>query len=222
MTSTIKYECIGREEFEKLLYLKMRPDDVALVMDAYNDAKVALDHKQLKRIGGERAFEHSKRVALILILEFRIYDPDMVISALLHDVVEDTFMFGSITEAPDRIQRRYGKRVATFVLALTKEPCDNPLVKADRDHCYFDNIMYEGPKTIIIKSADRLDNLRSIAPCSDSHKHHYMNETRDHVMPMVRQAANVLPSGIRLCVMDAHNEMAAICGRLEEELTRAS
>lgn len=126
-----------------------------LVMMAYGYAKMGHGYKvEQKRDSGERYFEHPRRVAYILMEEFGIYDPDMIITALLHDLVEDTFCFGNRDEAFERIQLTYKKRVAIFVLALTKRHCDEEQEKLMRDQNYFETITREGPKTMILKLAD--------------------------------------------------------------------
>ena len=90
-------ETVGREEFEKLLRFKMSPDNLKLVMKAYRMSKYG--HRGQKRDSGERYFEHPKTVALIIAGEFKIYDHEVISAALLHDDVEDSFIFGNNEEA---------------------------------------------------------------------------------------------------------------------------
>ena len=209
---------MNREKFEKLLYLKMRPADVELVMEAYQDAKKGHGYKDQVRDNGERYFEHPRRVALVLMLDLEIYDPDMLIAALLHDIVEDTFAFGSRDKAFKRIQRRYGKRVATFVLALSKEPCKRPEEKIERDHRYFEAITQEGPKTTILKLADRLDNLRDMHHCTTAKKRHYVEETRSHILPMALDVTYQVKGKMRLNILTIYGRMVSICQKIEDEI----
>ncbi len=209
---------MNREKFEQLLYLKMRPVDVELVMDAYGDAKKGHGHKNQVRDNGERYFEHPRRVALILMFDLEIYDLDMIIAAFLHDIVEDTFVFGRRDKAFKGIQRRYGKRVATFVLALSKEPCDQPEKKIERDHRYFEAITQEGPKTTILKLADRLDNLRDMHHCTIAKKRHYLEETRSHILPMALDAAYQTEGKMRLNILTIYGRMVSICQKIEDEI----
>ena len=209
---------MNREKFEKLLYLKMRPADVELVMGAYQDAKKGHGYKDQVRDNGERYFEHPRRVALVLMLDLEIYDPDMLIAALLHDIVEDTFAFGSRDKAFKRIQRRYGKRVATFVLALSKEPCERPEEKIERDHRYFEAITQEGPKTTILKLADRLDNLRDMHHCTTAKKRHYVEETRSHILPMALDVTYQVKGKMRLNILTIYGRMVSICQKIEDEI----
>lgn len=201
-----------REKFEAMLYLKMRPDDVIDVMEAYRDAKEGHGYENQKRDGGERYFEHPRGVAIILMKEFGIFDPDMVISALLHDVVEDTYRFGTRDAAFLRLERRYNKRVATFVIALTKIPCE-PEEKSERDQRYFKNILHEGPKTTILKLADRLHNLRTLSDCIEEKQRDYAEETEQYVFPLIEELLHnpLLTPFIRNRVRKAYKEMAQIC-----------
>lgn len=199
------------QAFKDMLYLKMRPDDVELVMEAYNDAKHGHGYQQQKRDNGERYFEHPKRVAIILIHNFGIYDPDMLIAGLLHDTVEDTYLFGNVEEAAARIQRRYNKRVSAFVLALTKEPSLREGDKPDRDRRYFERVIQEGPKTTILKLADRLDNLRDLSRCSARKKPHYLEETEQYILPMALEAASKVSQEMAERIKKARQEMIDIC-----------
>jgi len=142
----------------------------------------------------------------------------MLIAGLLHDVVEDTYAFGSRKDAAARIQRRYNKRVAAFVLALTKESCAEEAEKPERDRRYFESIIAEGPKTMIIKLADRLDNLRSLDACSTEKKAHYVEETKRYILPMAMEAARQVTEEIADRIMKARNEMAIICETTKMEV----
>lgn len=209
---------MNRERFEQLLILKMRPADVELVMEAYQTAKYAHGYENQIRDNGERYFEHPRRVALIVMRELEIYDPDMIISALLHDTVEDTFSFGSKDEAYNRIQGRYRKRVATFVIALSKDPCQNPEEKPERDNRYFGDIEQEGPKTMTLKLADRLDNLRDLSQCTKKKKMHYVEETRDRILPMVLLVIPQFSGKVRRNLRRVYKEMVTICEKIDSEV----
>jgi GTP pyrophosphokinase len=78
-----------------------------------NAAQWAKDlHKDQKRASGEPYFIHPLRVAEILI-DMNM-DPDTIISALLHDVLEDTNIVFN------EIKIRYGIEVANMVEGVTK------------------------------------------------------------------------------------------------------
>ena len=83
---------MGRFEFRDLLDWKVTPAQHAKIMTAYEDMQEA--HYTQFRDDGERYVSHPKAVALILIDELKVYDADMIMAALLHDVPEDTYLFG--------------------------------------------------------------------------------------------------------------------------------
>lgn len=209
---------ITREKFEQLLFLKMRPEDVKRVMESYREAEDAHGRTNQLRDSGEVYFEHPKRVAMILMLEFEIYDPDMVISALLHDTVEDTPDFGNKDEAYEILQRKYNKRVANFVIALSKEPCSDSKKKDERDMRYFEAIKSEGPMTMVLKLADRPDNLRSLKQYTSERKRRYIVETRTYILPMAKFVIEQFSGKIRTNLRRAHREMVAICEEVEEKI----
>jgi len=213
----MNYAKVGRREFETLLQLKMRPVDVGWVMRAYKDSKMGHGHKNQLRENGERYFEHPKRVALILFREIGVYDRDMIISALLHDIVEDTYTFGARDEAYSNLQGVYRKRVATFVMALSKESCGLE-EKLERDRRYFEGIVEEGPKTMLLKLSDRLDNLRDLHACSIAKKKHYVEETEESILPLAKYARRQFSGNIKGNVTRLHTEMVAICAKTKIEI----
>jgi (p)ppGpp synthase/HD superfamily hydrolase len=91
----------------------MKPDDIWLVDFAYKQAKYG--HRGENREGGGRYFEHCRSTALIHIDEFGIVDPDLVVSDLIHDVPEDSWLL-SIRD----IEHIWNKRVARITDAVTK------------------------------------------------------------------------------------------------------
>lgn len=196
---------MNRERFKTLLFEKgILREDSMCIMFAYRIAKAA--HQQQERDDGVRYFEHPRGVALILIEEFNSSDPDMIIAALLHDTVEDTFIFGVGDDACWSLKKTFGNNVMRFVLALSKERCSEE-EKIERDRRYFAAIERADEKIKIIKCADRLHNLRDITHCTIQKKKHYLEETREHFLPMTRK---MLPQ--------VHEEMLQICTRLEEEI----
>ena len=84
-----------------------------LIERAYNDAKEAF--RGIQRESGERYFEHIRAVALIVVDYLRVRDADLIVAALLHDIVEDR---DDWTIA--RVQDEYGERVALLVEYLSK------------------------------------------------------------------------------------------------------
>ncbi|MHA2363361.1 MAG: HD domain-containing protein [Candidatus Hodarchaeales archaeon] len=116
-------------------------------------------HQGQTRIGGkEPYFIHTIRVALTLINE-EDTDKDLVISGLLHDIIEDT------DTDIEEINHKFGKKVSLLVKGMTKLPSSQkrilgkekyyqigffgPLVETAR----YDNRIWK------LKLSDRIDNL---------------------------------------------------------------
>jgi (p)ppGpp synthase/HD superfamily hydrolase len=158
---------IGREKFEKMLQFRMSPKEMQFVMLAYKLSKYA--HKNQLRDDGTRYFEHPKRVAIRL-MEFGIYDYQMLVAGLLHDVPEDSFMLSF-----NDIELIFGERCAGMVNLLTK-----------RDGISFEeymNRLKEGDfGAQIVKLVDRLDNISDLDGCSEKKKERVLKETSKYFL----------------------------------------
>lgn len=102
---------------------------------------------------------HPVRVALTLLENVGTWDADVVVGALLHDVVEDCGVRQSL------IQKRFGKRVAQFVKALTRMPIKGESDSEKETHKKQKLMELEQAslEARLIKCADILDNLRCAA-----------------------------------------------------------
>lgn len=172
---------------------RLRPSDRMDIDMAYDIAKEA--HRQFTRDEGGRYFEHLRGVALILIDECRITEPDVVISALLHDSIEDTPIMGN-TFLPENIWRKTARyrlkkvfdyRVADTVIALTKPRISG--TKTDRKKIiqkkkYAKQILSAPPEAGIIKMADRLHNLRTLRGTPLEKQKRQIQETYEFLLPL--------------------------------------
>lgn len=129
--------------------------DVEMIEKAFLFGQSA--HKGQFRKSGEEYFNHPIATAIIVINLGM--DNESVVSALLHDVIEDT----SVTA--EDIEKNFGVSVKNLVEALTKL---NKLPYVSREEEQAENIrkmllaMAEDIRVIIIKLADRLHNMRTI------------------------------------------------------------
>lgn len=123
-------------------------------------------HEGQKRKSGEDYVVHPILVASI-VAHFGGSE-DMIITALLHDVVEDTHVDKS------DIELLYGATVAQLVDALTKidEIRENELVSSSTDEKLIKSALsfrkmlssaIEDPRALVIKLSDRLHNLLTIS-----------------------------------------------------------
>jgi GTP diphosphokinase / guanosine-3',5'-bis(diphosphate) 3'-diphosphatase len=128
-------------------------------------------HQGQKRATGEPYFIHPLTVCEILM----DYKADIIslVSALLHDVVEDTNI--SLSD----IERNFGPQVSLIVDGLTKIIRGN-LQKDEYNAINFEKLLTASEHDIrvaVIKIADRLHNMRTLAVKKAEKKISYANET---------------------------------------------
>ncbi len=163
----------NRTTFINRLIPHLTQEQIDLVMFAYDLSKEA--HRTQKRQKGGRYFEHPRAGCLILMDELGVYEPDLLISFLLHDVGEDTPLFGNVTDgyaefirtARFRIARIFGDHVADTVIRLTKPHVDEFTKDFTSKQQVIDHYvagLKESADASIGKAIDRLHNLRSPSP----------------------------------------------------------
>lgn len=152
-----KKEIIGR--YRKLLR-KAKPvlkeGDAKLIKKAFTIALEA--HKDMRRKSGEPFIFHPLAVAHICVEEIGL-GTTSIISALLHDVVEDTDI-----ELAD-IERMFGAKITRIIDGLTKirgvfEYGSSQQAENFRKMLF---TLSEDVRVILIKLADRLHNMRTLA-----------------------------------------------------------
>jgi len=168
-----------------------------LIERAYNDAKEAF--RGVNREGGERYFEHIRAVALIVIDHLRVRDADVIMAALLHDIVEDR---DDWTVA--RVQEAYGERVALLVEYLSK-PSSSWGSRDERLHLYHSRFAEAPREFFVIKLADRWHNLLSLWECPLEKRLRKIAETKAHYLPHAEREILLV------------HELEAALGALERE-----
>lgn len=130
------------------------PHDMARIRSAFEFARHA--HLPQKRKSGEPYIIHPVSVARIVAGELEL-GADAVITAFLHDVVEDT------EYTIEDIRERFGDEVAFLVGVLTKEKKTKEVQSKQIDN--FRQIlasMKYDVRALLIKLADRLHNMRTL------------------------------------------------------------
>ncbi len=130
--------------------------DESLIQKAYIFSKSA--HGNQTRHSGDLYFSHPLAVAEILI-DLKL-DCDSIITALLHDVVEDT----NITI--EEIEKIFGEDVARLVDGVTKLNKIESIPSSQRVAENFRKLtlaMSEDIRVLLVKLADRLHNMRTIS-----------------------------------------------------------
>jgi hypothetical protein len=161
----------NRETFFKRLENKFSKEEIEDIDFAYDIAKEA--HRTALRDEGMRYFEHPRSGCLIMTDELGLYDRDLLISFLLHDVGEDTPMLGNITKSYDefkkkayfRLNKLFGEKVADTVIRLTKPSIDNVKFNTQKEvYNFYSEELKKSEDAILLKMVDRLHNLRSLTP----------------------------------------------------------
>ena len=148
-----------------------------------------------------RYFEHVRRVAIILMDDMKIMDRDMIITALLHDSVEDT---EDITK--ELLEHSFGSDVASMVGILSKVPKEG----------YHERLeMCSHWKPIAIKACDRLDNLRSLMAdgTSSSFQKKQIKETKEIYFPLLDKLLTICPKEYLLRVSFVRDEIRRLIER---------
>ena len=150
------------------------------ISHAYNTAKDTFRH--VIREDGERYFEHLRAVALILIVYLRVKDPDLIIAALLHDIVEDCPQWPN-----ERVRAEFGDRVADLLGWLSKPSKMEYPEKADRDRVYHARLALAPRDVLIIKLPDRLHNMLTLLACDPEKRHRKVEETKRYYLPLAER-----------------------------------
>ncbi len=160
--------------------------NLGLIEQAYDLANDL--HKNQKRESGEDYITHP--IAVSLILASYNLDTETIISALLHDAIEDTDLTIST------LQSKFGKNVCKLVTGITKLTTLTTLTKKNTLNKDFTNVDYENLKNFIlaissdirvlfIKLADRLHNMQTIEYIkSYEKKKRIAQETLDIYIPL--------------------------------------
>ena len=201
----------NRQAFINRLQGHFSDEDIAQIMFAYDLSKEA--HRTQTRQQGGRYFEHPRAGCIILMDELSLYDKELIISFLFHDVGEDTPMLGNsktsydlfVQTAKFRLTTLFGGAVADVVIRLTKPEIDEIRFHSKEElYAYYIEELQKSEDAILLKAVDRLHNLRSLPANRVEWIKKQLNETQSVYMPIFssvqgeRKAyANVLVSKIK-------------------------
>ncbi|MBM3167886.1 MAG: bifunctional (p)ppGpp synthetase/guanosine-3',5'-bis(diphosphate) 3'-pyrophosphohydrolase [Bacteroidetes bacterium] len=133
----------------------LKSGDTKLIKKAFTISLEA--HKDMRRKSGEPYIYHPLEVALICVEEIGL-GTTSIISALLHDVVEDTDL-----ELED-IERDFGTKVMTIIDGLTKISGVFDYGSSQQAENFRKMLLTlsDDVRVILIKLADRLNNMRTL------------------------------------------------------------
>lgn len=139
-------------------------------------------HEGQNRVSGEPYIIHPIEVAHIL---FDLgMDSECIISALLHDVVEDTKV------TLESVEKKFGAEVALMVDGVTKL---GKIPFTSREQQQAENVrkmllaMAQDVRVVIIKLADRLHNMRTIEVMPDRKRREKSLETMEVYAPLAHR-----------------------------------
>lgn len=144
---------------------------------AYRMAKEA--HRPQTRDNDERYFNHVKAVACIILYDLNVYDEleltILLICALLHDTIEDSFM---VTKSLLHfIFDQVDPSIATTIDVLSKPDVADKTLKMAK-------LLADETVTVrIVKGCDNLHNQRTLRNCPPSKMRKNIKETLEVIIP---------------------------------------
>ncbi|HEX4846927.1 MAG TPA: bifunctional (p)ppGpp synthetase/guanosine-3',5'-bis(diphosphate) 3'-pyrophosphohydrolase [Novosphingobium sp.] len=158
------------------------PDaDEAMLNRAY--VYTVQKHGSQKRASGDPYFSHPVEVAGLM-TELKL-DQETIVTALLHDTVEDTLA------TPEEIERLFGPEIARLVDGVTKLSKIEAMGENERaaeNLRKFFLAMSEDIRVLLVKLADRLHNMRTLHFIkSEEKRRRIARETMDIYAPLAER-----------------------------------
>lgn len=129
---------------------------LSFVIKCANFAAEKHRNQRRKDVDQTPYINHPLGVANILIQEGNVFEPVVILAAILHDTVEDT----DTTFA--EIEKEFGSRVCQVVREVTD---DKTLPKAERKRLQIEHAPNTSREAKLVKLADKLYNLRDLEKC---------------------------------------------------------
>lgn len=136
---------------------KFTKEEMRLINKAYETAKYL--HRNQKRNSGEPYIIHPLYVAYIALKELDLHDANSICAELLHDTVEDCKMTEKI------LIKHFNQDIADLVMGVTKITNLNFNSKEEQEAYNYRLLLLavlKSYRTILIKLADRLHNMRTL------------------------------------------------------------
>lgn len=155
-------------------------DEYEIVLKAFDFARAA--HNGVRRRSGEPYILHPISVALVVVQEIGL-GYKSIVSALIHDVVEDT------EYTIEDIERLFGEKIASLVDGLTKikSAFDSTASSQAENFKRILLTLNDDVRVILIKLADRLHNMRTLEFMPDHKKSKILSETMYIFIPLAHR-----------------------------------
>ncbi|GAB1371680.1 hypothetical protein MASR1M45_17420 [Candidatus Kapaibacterium sp.] len=173
----------SKDEIENAIAGKIEPLEINRILSAYDMSDMAFSDKM--SLNGTPYFFHTTRVCKIIIQELEIFDSDLIIAALLHDIFE-------VNEdiSPEIIDYNFGPYV-TYLLSILKEDfhsIDSIPAPALDDSA---NVKIPTDDYLIIWLSEHLDNFRALDVSPVFNPVNYILNTLSLHIPAAEQSNNI-------------------------------
>lgn len=158
--------------------------DKPMIIKAYKFAKAA-HAPVVRKITNQPYFTHPHRVASNVLNYTN--DSDLIIAALLHDIIED------VGHSAKTLEQLFNKRISNLVMELTSNPkVIKSMGKTDYMAIKFNQISEDA---LLVKLLDRLDNMSDLHLGNKDFAIKYVNSTERIILSLNRDLS---PSHIKI------------------------
>jgi len=138
------------------------------------------------RHNGDDYVTHLYDVALHL-LNSGYKDEEILISALLHDTIEDVDGWNTFV-----IENFFSEKIAKTVALVTKEKGVNYKENEEKFRDYLSGAL-STRHSALVKVADRVCNFQTMADSSSEHRERQLKETYEWFIPFIKEARELYP-----------------------------
>lgn len=197
---------MGRVAFEKWLSQHFTPSACRKIALAYRLAKYG-HRNQYRRDGATRYFDHAKAVALIIGMECGATFDLAIALGLLHDLIEDTRIL-----TWDDVEWIFGARIYRGLRLMTKK-------HVRQYYANLLNVQRSEWWVLLVKLADRLHNLRSLAGQPPDFQLKQLRETLRYYPVLFKRYSEIVPKRFRKSSVLLQTEILKECERARLRLT---
>ena len=195
----LKFESVYREVSK---YIR-KEKDLILIRKAYEFAKEK--HAGVLRVDGSPYLRHLVETAEIIVSLHA--GPNTIAAGILHDVVEDV---EDVEE--ETIKNLFGEDIANLVMSVTKVSESESESYSDSKNKTIQKVfhaMSNDVRTIIIKIADRLNNMRTLGAMKKEKQQRISFQTLELYAPVARYIGlNTIATELEeLCLSYLNNEV---------------
>ncbi len=146
-------------------------------------------HKPYSRASGKPYYIHPIKVTLILLQEMSVIDTEILVASLLHDVIEDTKGEESKERLKIEISSIFGSEILEMIESLTKIKHSRISKNLDKAATYRKLFLalVKDVRVIIVKIADRLDNMRTLHYLREEKQKEIAQETLNFYTPVAHR-----------------------------------